>query len=76
MRMEVDLRLRIVFENREEASRFYRALLPDFSDIKMGLESNSVTIKLTGLAPSRARALANSLLRMAQLYQRMSEELR
>ncbi len=75
MKVEVDLKLKVTFESGEEASRFYRALLPDFSDIKMSLESNSVIMELTGLPPSRARALANSLLRMAQLYQRMSEAL-
>ncbi len=76
MRVEVDLRLRVTFESNDEASRFYAALLPDFSDVKMSLEGDSVVIELASLSPSRARALANSLLRTVQLYQKMFEVLK
>ncbi len=76
MKVKVDLRVRVTFENSEEASLFYKALFPDFSDVKMNLEGDSVVVDLISLPPSRARALANSLLRTIQLYQRMSEVLR
>jgi len=76
LKVEVDLRVRVTFESSNEASRFYRALLPDFSDVKISLEEDSVVIDLASLPPSRARALANSLLRTVQLYQKMFETLK
>lgn len=73
MRVKVDLNLEATFERNEDASYFYKAILPDFEDIDISLEGRSVVVNLSGLAPSRARALINSLLRMIQLYQRISE---
>jgi len=65
--------LEATFERDEDAYDFYRALLPDFKDIDISLEGRKVVVYLPGLTPSKARALANSLLRIIQLYQRISE---
>lgn len=72
MKVKIDLNLEATFERDEDASHLYRALLPDYRDA-ISLEGKRVIVRLTGLTPPRARALANSLLRLVQLYQRISE---
>ncbi len=73
MRVKVSLRLEVSFEEGEDASHFYRALKPDFPELDISLAGDRVSVVLKDLPPSRARALANSILRTVQLFQRMAE---
>ncbi len=70
--MEVACRLFIGFDEEEEAIIFYRSLAPDFKEFNISVQDKVVRVEIEGLRPSRARAILNSILRIAQL----NEEIR
>lgn len=65
------MRLRIKFESEEEAEKFFWAFFPDFSDLGPELNGKSVSLELEE-RPARVRAIANSILRLVQLFDEIS----
>ncbi len=70
--MKVACRLFIEFDEEKEAIIFYRSLTPDFKEFSISIQDKMIRIEIKGLRPSRARAMLNSILRIAQL----NEEIR
>ncbi|RDD54136.1 MAG: hypothetical protein BA066_00790 [Candidatus Korarchaeota archaeon NZ13-K] len=67
--------LRIRFEDEAEAEEFFKSFFPDFSDLKPKLLGRDVVVRVEERT-ARARAIANSVLRMVSLFEGISELLR
>lgn len=69
------MRLRIEFESEEEAVEFFRSFSPDFREFEPKLDGRSISLELEE-RPARLRAIANSVLRLVQLFSEISALLR
>ncbi|MEM3446347.1 MAG: hypothetical protein QW418_02880 [Candidatus Korarchaeum sp.] len=73
--VKVSIILRVEFESEVEAEEFFRSFSPDFSDLKPELGGKGVVIELEG-RPARVRAIVNSVLRVVNLFEGISDLLR
>ena len=71
----VSVSLEIKFEDDEEASDFFKAFYPDFTDLKPEIVGSKVLIMIED-RPARVRAIINSILRLVQLYDSLSDFLK
>ncbi|MCS7103440.1 MAG: hypothetical protein NZ992_06130 [Candidatus Korarchaeum sp.] len=67
--------LRIEFGSEAEAEEFFKSFSPDFNELEPKLNGKCVMIKLEE-RPTRVRAIANSVLRMVNLFEEISDFLR
>lgn len=65
--LKVSMSIEMELENEKEAEKLYLSLKPDYSGVDLELHGCRLVIKISNLRPSRARALANSILRLIQL---------